>query len=131
MLPVEQITRNCLSCEKVLRGRSDKKFCDDYCRNNYNYRQKITDSGLIRLINNALSRNRRILQSFLSPGKETARVNRDQLLLRGFNFKYHTQVFTTRTGNTYYYCYDYGYRQLENDWYLVVKNKEEQPGNNQ
>lgn len=127
MLDFGQYTRNCLSCEKALRGRSDKKFCDDYCRSNYNYRQKNTDSGLLRLINNALVKNRRILQSFLPAGKETARVHRDQLLLRGYNFKYHTQVFTTRTGNTYYYSYDLGYRVLENDWYLVVRNREEQP----
>lgn len=127
MLDFGQYTRNCLSCEKALRGRSDKKFCDDYCRSNYNYRQKNTDSGLLRLINNALVKNRRILQSFLAAGKETARVHRDQLLLRGYNFKYHTQVFTTRTGNTYYYSYDFGYRVLENDWYLVVRNREEQP----
>jgi predicted nucleic acid-binding Zn ribbon protein len=126
MMQFEHYTRNCLSCEKALRGRVDKKFCDDYCRSNYNYRQKSTDSGLVRLINNALARNRKILQSFLSTGKETARATRDQLLLRGFSFKYHTQSFTNRTGNTYYYSYDFGYRVLENDWYLVVRNKEEQ-----
>ena len=25
----------CLTCNKPVKGRTDKKFCDDYCRNNY------------------------------------------------------------------------------------------------
>ena len=28
--------RKCLECGTVLKGRSDKKFCSDYCRNTYN-----------------------------------------------------------------------------------------------
>jgi len=28
--------RKCLHCDHVLKGRTDKKFCDDYCRNTYN-----------------------------------------------------------------------------------------------
>lgn len=128
MLPATTDTRNCLSCERVLKGRSDKKFCDDYCRNNYNNRLKVNDGGLQRLINNTLARNRRILQSILPPEKETAKTTRDQLLLKGFSFTYFTHLYQTRTGNTYYYCYDYGYRLLDNDWYLVVRRKEEQGG---
>ena len=33
----------CLACGKPLKGRIDKKFCDDYCRNNYNNQQKAKD----------------------------------------------------------------------------------------
>ena len=28
----------CLSCSKPVKGRTDKKFCDDYCRNSYHNR---------------------------------------------------------------------------------------------
>jgi hypothetical protein len=28
--------RKCLNCDHVLKGRPDKKFCGDYCRNAYN-----------------------------------------------------------------------------------------------
>ena len=27
----------CLNCKKELEGRSDKKYCDGYCKSNYNY----------------------------------------------------------------------------------------------
>jgi predicted nucleic acid-binding Zn ribbon protein len=125
MLQAKQEIKNCLTCGKPVKGRSDKKFCDDYCRNNYNNQLKANDSEIIRLINNILSKNRRILQSFLPPDKDTAKTTRDQLLLKGFSFTYFTHIYTTKTGNTYYYCYDYAWRQLENDWYMIVRKKEE------
>ena len=28
--------RNCLECKDPVKGRIDKKFCSDYCRNAYN-----------------------------------------------------------------------------------------------
>lgn len=120
-------TKNCLACGATLRGRVDKKFCNDYCRNNYNNlrKQKESQSPLVRNINAALLKNRKLLESLLPAGEETARANKDKLQRLGFHFKYFTHVYTTKTGKTYYYCYDYGYLPLENDWYLIVKKKEE------
>jgi hypothetical protein len=40
---METEIKKCLACNKTLRGRADKKFCDDYCRSNYNNLQKIKD----------------------------------------------------------------------------------------
>ena len=57
--------------------------------------------------------------------EETAKANKEKLQRLGFQFKYLTHIYTTKTGKTYYYCYDYGYLPLENDWYLIVKRKEE------
>ena len=30
-----------------------------------------------------------------------------------------------KTGKIYFYCYEYGYLPLENDWYLLVRRKQE------
>jgi hypothetical protein len=119
--------RNCLICGKPLKGRVDKKFCDDYCRNNYNNQQKAksSHSSYVRNVNNALLKNRKVLETILSDGEETAKTNKDKLLRLGFQFKYLTHNFTNKSGKTYYYCYDYGYLSLENDWYLIVKRKED------
>jgi len=125
MLQVKTEPRACLACGKPLKGRSDKKFCDDYCRNNYNNQLKVADSGIVRLINNTLAKNRRILQTLLPIDRETAKATREQLLLKGFTFKYITHIYTTKTGKTYYYCYDYGFLPLDNDWFLIVRKKEE------
>ena len=119
--------KNCLACGKPLKGRIDKKFCDDYCRNNYNNQQKAKSnySSLVRNINNALLKNRKILESVLPDGEETAKANRDKLQSLCFQFKYHTHIYTTKTGKAYFYCYDYGYLPLDNDWFLIVRRKEE------
>ena len=119
--------RKCLECGAVLKGRVDKKFCNDYCRNNFNNRQKSIGShnSLVRNINNALMKNRKVLESVLPKGDETAKANKDKLLRLGFHFKYMTHTYTTRTSKIYYYCYDHGYLPLDNDWYLIVRKKEE------
>ena len=118
-------TKTCLSCEKPVKGRSDKKFCDDYCRAAYNNELKSASNNYIRNVNNALGKNRRILESLLPDGGQTAKTNQDKLLQLGFQFKYHTHQYSAKNGNTYFYCYDYGYLPLESNWFLIVKRNEE------
>ena len=115
----------CLFCEKPLKGRSDKKFCDDYCRAAYNNDLKSAANNNIRNVNNALGKNRRILESLLPDGEPTAKACRDKLIEKGFQFKYHTHLYHTKNDKTYFYCYEYGYLPLENNWYLIVKKNEE------
>jgi hypothetical protein len=115
----------CLACGKTVKGRSDKKYCDDYCRNNYNNSLKQDGSNLVRNINNALGKNRRILNNLFKPGEEMAKVQQDKLLEKGFLFKYITHTYTNKKGQVYFFCYDVGYLPLENDWFLIVKRREE------
>lgn len=117
--------RLCVTCDKPLKGRTDKKFCDDYCRNNFNNQLKAGTTNQVRNINNALGKNRRILESILNPGEETAKITKEKLLQKGFLFKYITHLYSNKKGNTYYFCYDLGYLPLDNDWFLVVKRKED------
>lgn len=122
MLHIE--IKNCLTCNKPLRGRADKKFCNDHCRNSYNNQLKSINNNDIRNINNTLSKNRRILENLLPETEETVRASKEKLQRLGFNFKYVSQTNVDKTGKTYLYCYDYGYLPLENDWFLIVKRKE-------
>ena len=122
--PAATETKTCLSCGKTLKGRVDKKFCDDYCRNNYNNQLKSNTINLVRNINNALGKNRRILEDMIGD-KDTFKTTKSKLLQKGFQFKYITQTFTNQKRSTYFYCYDLGYLPIENDWYLLVKQKEE------
>ena len=112
----------CMACGKPIKGRSDKKFCDDYCRNVYNNDLKSDSNNYVRNVNNALRKNRRILENCLPASGEMAKTTKDKLLHKGFQFKYITHSYTNKKGNIYYFCYDCGYLPLENDWYLVVKS---------
>ncbi len=116
--------KNCLACNKPVKGRADKKFCDDYCRNAYNNQLKTSGDKLVININNALKKNRRILDALLPAQEEMAKTTKEKLLAKGFQFKYITHTYINKKGNTYFFCYDYGYLPLENDWFLVVKRKE-------
>src|ERR1051325_2218076 len=111
----------CLSCGKPLKGRSDKKYCDDYCRSNYNNQLKSSTRNLVRNINNALGKNRHILENLLPEGEEMTKTTREKLLNKGFQFKYFTHTYANKKGTVYYFCYEYGYLPLDNDWYLIVK----------
>lgn len=122
---MEVANKTCLTCGKTVRGRSDKKFCDDYCRNNYNNQLKAGDNNYVRNINNTLRKNRRILHQILPGNEEAAKTTKHKLIQEGFRFKYITHTYTNKKGNTYFFCYEYGYLPLEQDFYLVVRKKEE------
>ena len=119
------ITRTCLACGKPLKGRSDKKFCDDYCRSNHNNTLNSDTSAYMRKLNNILRKNRRILMDLIPGSEETATHPREKLLRQGFNFQYFTHLYTTKKGVTYHFCYEAGYLVLEGDRVLLVKRKEE------
>jgi predicted nucleic acid-binding Zn ribbon protein len=112
--------RSCAQCGSVMTGRVDKKFCSDQCRATASNRRKDQDRGeqLIKDINYRLRRNRFLLQRFSPEGKTTLR--REVLEQAGFDFRYFTHLYRTQKGNTYYFCYDYGYLLLEEEKVLIV-----------
>ena len=120
----ENTLKLCLTCNKTLKGRTDKKFCDDYCRNNYNNQLKAGNNNYVRNINNALRKNRRILEGLLPDKEDMAKTTKERLLNKEFQFKYTTHSYTNKKNNTYFFCYEYGYLPLENDWFLIVRRKE-------
>ena len=120
---IEAPPKHCMACNKLIKGRTDKKFCDDYCRNVFNNRVKGDSNNTVRNINNALRRNRRILQEMFPGNEKMIRTNLEKLLERGFQFKYMTHNYTNPKGSVYHFCYEYGYLPLENNGYLVVKQK--------
>ena len=114
--------RHCLECNTEIRGRTDKKFCSDHCRNAHNNKLNKDSKNLVRNINNRLRKNYRILDSFeLRDGK--TRTSKTRLLDKGFDFEYITNLYTTKKGTTYYFVYDLGYLPLDNDYYMIVKRE--------
>ena len=119
-----QPVRTCLACGEPLKGRADKKFCDDYCRNAYHNRLNSDDNNYVRNVNNILRRNRRILEEIIPHGQETAKASKAKLHEKGFQLKYFTNTYTNKKGTVYYFCYEFGYLPLEHDWFFIVKRKE-------
>jgi hypothetical protein len=114
-------SRKCLVCGKSMKGRADKKYCDNLCRNVFNNRKYFEEKHCVGQINNKLRRNRRILSEFFISENERVITDRNELLERGFNFTYMTRQYRTKEGDIYVYCYDFGYLQLDNQQFLLVK----------
>jgi hypothetical protein len=114
--------RLCLECGQPIFGRIDKKFCDDQCRNTYNNRQNADSNNYVRNVHNTLRKNRRILEE-LNPN-DKGKTTKSIMLNKGFDFTFHTSTYTTKAGATYYFCYEYGYLPIENDYMVLVKRKE-------
>lgn len=113
----------CLECQNPIRGRADKRFCDDACRNAYNNRLNSNKNNIIRQINGILRKNRRILQEILGDEK-IIKVSQDRLHKNGFDFEHLTHYLNTTKGQQYVFIYEYGYLPIANDQYLIVKKRE-------
>ncbi|MBY0485577.1 MAG: hypothetical protein K2P85_00055 [Flavobacteriaceae bacterium] len=115
------MNKNCLECNEKIVGREDKKFCSDGCRNAYNNKINKDSNNYMRNVNNKLRKNYRILSDANPDGK--SKITKTKLLSKGFDFEFFTNILNTSTGNTYYFVYDQGYRNLEDDFIMLVKKE--------
>lgn len=112
--------RKCLECNMPLKGRADQKFCNDQCRSAYNNRQSADSNNAIRMINRILKKNYFILSALNPDGKAT--VLKSDLQKKGFRFDYFTCTFTARNNRIYYFCYDQGYSELDNNKLNLIRS---------
>ncbi len=90
------------------------------CRNSHNNKLNSSSNNLIRNINNKLKRNRRILEEICHSDK--TKTPKNYLFEKGFDFNVMTGSRKNPKGAVYHFVYDYGYLELENDFYLIVKD---------
>ncbi|CAN5485985.1 hypothetical protein BH11BAC2_BH11BAC2_23260 [soil metagenome] len=112
----------CNECGVTIRGRSDKKFCTDMCRNSYNNRVNSDTNNFMRNINNVLRRNRRIMEEILQT--ESEKVSKSKLMELGFNFQFYTHQQKLRKGLIYHFCYEFGYQVQESDFVYLIQRRE-------
>lgn len=102
------VTR-CIQCDTILKGRSDKKFCNDYCRNIYNNQKNGHIYNYIKHINVILKRNRAILQKIYQHTTPETIIPLQMILQLGFHLHFYTHHIPNANA---YFCYDYGYELL-------------------
>ena len=112
----------CMACEKELKGRSDKKFCDLHCKSSFHYRRSLEESPrFYNRVDNQLKLNRRILKSFNKAGKATVRAA--TILDLGFDPNFFTHYWKNTKGDVYLFAYEYGFlnrSEHEIDKYILV-----------
>ncbi len=116
----------CLNCNKELSGRSDKVFCDGYCKSSFHYKKKQGEKkSIFESIDKQLKTNRRLLKLFNKAGK--AIVRKEELIQEGFNPKYFTHFWKNEKGDVYLFCYEFGFLAKEERGkakYVLVKWQE-------
>jgi len=119
---ISAVEKKCLDCGDVIHGRTDKKFCSDQCRNNFNNRLNRDSNNFVRNVHGLLRKNRRILADLYSENKK--RVHKDALFALGYNFSFFTHIIETSQGYKFQYCFEYGYREIENDFLELSMNSQ-------
>ena len=89
--------RTCPECGETIKGRVDKKFCSDMCRNSFNNKINSDTNNYVRNINNFLRKNRRILEENLKG--DTTKIAKQKLIDKGFNFSFYTNTITTKNNH--------------------------------
>lgn len=107
---MEMPEKQCIYCAKKIIGRTDKKFCNSYCRSGFHNTQNGPTNNCIRQINLLLQKNRRVLANIYAsyPRKKTVPIH--TLYLQGFNLAHFTHQQKHIKFGTYTCCYDYGYK---------------------
>ena len=100
--------RACPNCNKEIKGRKNKVFCNPYCKSSYHYeKDKNKPPTRFKVVDEQLKHNRRLLARFNQSGKATIRA--DKLLTEGFNPKFITNWWKNSKGDTYLFCYEQGF----------------------
>lgn len=116
----EKTTKTCPECGKAIKGRIDKKFCSEPCRNASNNERVFKDNKKVNFVNGILKKNRKILKEMIENNQTEITAN--TLLSEGFNFYYITSFEYSNEGVCSYFCYEYRYYQ-SGDNCFKLKNK--------
>ena len=103
-------TTRCLDCNSPLKGRMDKKFCNDVCRVR-NHRRISDRANTVKRVEKVLIRNRSLLVSLKhrSEIKMTEEGRFVWLRRNGFDFNFHTHVQPLEDGRLAIMCFEEGY----------------------
>jgi len=110
---------HCLACGSPVRGRIDKRFCDDACRSGFHNQKHREQDAFVSKINRILKRNRKILAGYHDRSLQPILLRK--LLEDGFLFGYctHIEHIEGKKG-LISFCYDYGYKTLNKTQVEIV-----------
>jgi len=115
--------RKCPVCGTDVKGRSDKIYCNVYCKNenHYKVRQKRLES--ILPVDDRLHHNYKLLCQYLQGKNRPVKVSKAELTELNFNFDFHTHFITNAKGQIYRCLYNLAWLQLSDNVILVVKTE--------
>lgn len=125
-LPIKFTTKNmsttkiCQQCQSPLKGRSDKKFCDDYCRSQYYSQQHKINNDCIKFVTNRLRKNRMILKKLYTQKKYS--ISLHHIPIFGMDLCFHTHKFKSSNGDIYTMVFDYGFKLCPDQGIQIIQS---------
>jgi predicted nucleic acid-binding Zn ribbon protein len=123
LTPAKQGERHCENCGKALFGRTDKRFCNDTCRNTFNrektLREQIKEHENLPEIFRIIKNNYKILKSFgtIEPGSGIASLQKT-LKEEGIDTRYFTSIYME--GKILWkFCFERGWHENENGYEIM------------
>ena len=119
--PMQNSKNYCSECNEILRGRTDKKFCSDSCRSMFHNRLKSQQSGVQKMIESRLRKNRKILMGlYNNMTSDLKLVPLKYVENLGFTFNFYTHI-EHDTQKQMIFCFEYGYQKIDNQKVKLVK----------
>ncbi len=100
----------CKQCGDVLRGRTDKQYCDDQCRSAFHNAQNSNSTNFMRTTHRIMRRNWKVLHRFENDGIHELPLIEAQK--QGFNEDVVTGIYRAN-GQMLYRCYEYSFEVRE------------------
>lgn len=124
-LVMKRLQDFCKNCGKRIdpkKGRADRKYCDERCKNQYHNARNNEENSEVQRIELILRKNHRILKKMFLR-KDRDEIERERLLKEGFHFDFHTHHVISKTkGYEYTFSFGYGFRELpQGGRYKIVK----------
>lgn len=117
-----RIQQHCKHCNKELKGRTDKKYCNLHCKSAYQYQlTKEQPERFYNIVDNQLKLNRKILKEFNRGGKVTVRA--ELINEMGFDANFFTHYWKNKKGEVYLFVYEFGFMKIKeqtNEKYVLV-----------
>lgn len=115
---MEPEPKKCQYCQTIIKGRSDKLFCDAFCKSAFHNNLPNSNEAYMRSINKQLRTNRSALRKACPLGNAT--VRKDFLKTLGMDFKHITHTWKGKSEQLYFFCYDYGYTAAHDAAKVVI-----------
>ncbi|MEX2484790.1 MAG: hypothetical protein WED10_09525 [Brumimicrobium sp.] len=113
-------TKECNYCGSEFKGRANKKFCSNSCKNSFHNEEYRTTNSAIFKLDKKLHKNRAVLKDMYQVYRSSP-IPLSILQARGFELKYHTHNFNAPSGEKYTMVYDYGYKMSYDDQVQIAE----------
>jgi len=116
----------CLECEKEIKGRKDKKYCNQYCKSAFQYKNnKANEDSFYTDVLKQLRLNRKLLKLYNKSGKSI--VRKEELLKEGFDPNRFTHYWKNNKGDVYLFCFEFGFLEKNEgskQKYVLIKRQD-------